>query len=90
MDQPKLERDVVIGDDAVLVAGMEIGDRCVIGARLGGARLRSETRQASLNTRASRKAMRRFGKRMSCRALPRAIGSFGCVPGKKSHKIAEA
>jgi hypothetical protein len=28
--------DVVIGDDAVLIGGMEIGDRCVIGARLGG------------------------------------------------------
>ena len=36
MDQPKLERDVVIGDDAALVAGMEIGDRCVIGAWLDG------------------------------------------------------
>jgi len=27
---------VAIGDDAALVAGMEIGDRRVIGARLGG------------------------------------------------------
>jgi acetyltransferase-like isoleucine patch superfamily enzyme len=38
MDQPKLERDVVIGDDvwlgarAMVVAGVEIGDGCIIGA----------------------------------------------------------
>ena len=36
MDQPKLERDVVFGADAGVVAGMEIGDCCVIGAWLGG------------------------------------------------------
>jgi acetyltransferase-like isoleucine patch superfamily enzyme len=38
MDQPKLERDVVIGDDVwlgarvMVVAGVEIGDGCIIGA----------------------------------------------------------
>ena len=38
MDQPKLERDVVIGDDVwlgarvIVVAGVEIGDGCIIGA----------------------------------------------------------
>jgi acetyltransferase-like isoleucine patch superfamily enzyme len=38
MNQPKLERDVVIGDDVwlgarvVVVAGVEIGDGCIIGA----------------------------------------------------------
>ena len=35
MDQPKLERDAVLGDDARLVAGVEIWDCCVIGAWLG-------------------------------------------------------
>jgi acetyltransferase-like isoleucine patch superfamily enzyme len=38
MDQPRLERDVVIGDDVwlgarvMVVAGVEIGDGCIIGA----------------------------------------------------------
>jgi acetyltransferase-like isoleucine patch superfamily enzyme len=38
MDQPKVERDVVIGDDVwlgarvMVVAGVEIGDGCIIGA----------------------------------------------------------
>jgi acetyltransferase-like isoleucine patch superfamily enzyme len=38
MDQPKLERDVVIGDDVwlgarvMVVAGVEIGDGCIVGA----------------------------------------------------------
>jgi acetyltransferase-like isoleucine patch superfamily enzyme len=38
MDQPKLERDVVIGDDVwlgakvMVVPGVEIGDGCIIGA----------------------------------------------------------
>ena len=38
MNQPKLERDVVIGDDVwlgarvMVVAGVEIGDGCIIGA----------------------------------------------------------
>ena len=38
MDQPKLERDVIIGDDVwlgarvMVVAGVEIGDGCIIGA----------------------------------------------------------
>jgi len=38
MDQPKLERDVVIGDDVwlgarvMVVAGVDIGDGCIIGA----------------------------------------------------------
>ena len=38
MDQPKLERDVVVGDDVwlgarvVVVPGVEIGDGCIVGA----------------------------------------------------------
>jgi acetyltransferase-like isoleucine patch superfamily enzyme len=38
MDQPKVERDVVVGDDGwlgarvMVVAGVEIGDGCIIGA----------------------------------------------------------
>jgi acetyltransferase-like isoleucine patch superfamily enzyme len=38
MDQPKLERDVVVGDDVwlgarvMVVPGVEIGDGCIIGA----------------------------------------------------------
>ena len=38
MDQPKVERDVVVGDDVwlgarvMVVAGVEIGDGCIIGA----------------------------------------------------------
>jgi acetyltransferase-like isoleucine patch superfamily enzyme len=38
MDQPKLERDVIIGDDVwlgarvIVVAGVEIGNGCIIGA----------------------------------------------------------
>ena len=38
MDQPRVERSVVIGDDVwlgarvIVVAGVEIGDGCIIGA----------------------------------------------------------
>jgi hypothetical protein len=35
MDQRKLERDVVIGDDVLFVAGAEIGDGCINRRRLG-------------------------------------------------------
>ena len=75
MDQPKLERDVVIGDDAALVAGMEIGDRCVIGAWLCGYVVDPAGSIAVGNPARvlGHKAMRRFGKRISCRALPEPV-----------------
>jgi serine acetyltransferase len=71
MDQPKLERDVVIDDSVLLVAGAVIGDGCIIGVcsvvtrSIPPVRSRSETWRASSATGGTRKPRRRFEKRMS-------------------------
>ncbi len=77
MDQPKRERDVVIGDDVwlgarvVVVPGVEIGDGCTSAqarwspGRFRPVRSRSETRPESSAGGAIRKPSRRFGKPIS-------------------------
>ena len=84
MDQPKVERDVVIGDDVwlgarvMVVAGVEIGDGCVVGASsvvtrsIPAGSIAVETQRALSVTGEIRRLTRRFGERSALLGASRA------------------